>query len=145
MRAEPNGFYARLQPTPRIEAPKVVAVVLVFGSVGAVIALLATPQPEVRAWIVGGSVFFGLLLSAVIFGQGFFPLEIVGDERALSWSGERYAWAQLGGCVAEGGRLQLRSIDDRVLATADHLEPEAARWIAQVIAVSLHDEAPGEE
>ncbi len=137
VRAEEDGFYARLQPSPTPAPGVILGVVVAFGAVGGVLALLTSDEPVVQAWVALGSVAFGVLLWGFSFGQGFFPVEVRGDGRCLSWSGERYAWSQVGSCVAEQGRLELRGPDGAVLASADHLKPEAARWVADAVMASL--------
>ncbi len=139
-RPEGEGFYVRLQPAPSLQAPAVFGVVGGFGLAGGIIAMATTSEPYVQGWVVGGSVLFGLLLFAFSYGQGFFPVELIGDERCLAWGGDRFVWSQIGSCEAKAGTLRLRSLDGRVLAEAKHLQPEAAAWTAQLIEASLADE-----
>ena len=110
-----------------------------FGVVGLIIGWIASPVTTVRVWVAVGSAVFGLLLYGFSFGQGFIPVELQGDERVLSWSGERFAWSQIGSCVAEGTRLELRGKNGAVIASLDHLEPEAAAWTARLVEASLEE------
>ncbi len=137
VRAEDEGFYARLYPSPRPDWRALLGGAAVFGGVGVGIAAVLAEQPEVRTWIVASSLLFGALLYGFAFGAGFFPVEIRADDSVLYWGGERYPWSRVGACVADGGRLELRSPEGTALARVDHLRPEVARWIALAVTASL--------
>ena len=141
VRSEEHGFYVRLQPLPSPQLPVVAGVMAVFGLVGGGLALVASPEPLVQGWILVGSMAFGLLLWGLSFGQGFFPIELIGDERSLAWAGDRYAWSQIAACRAEGGTLHLVGPGERIIAQAKHLVPEAADWTARLVTLSLEHEA----
>ncbi|MEM6928732.1 MAG: hypothetical protein AAF602_17470 [Myxococcota bacterium] len=141
MRALDDGFYVRLNPAPSFNLGMAMLVVAGFGTAGLVIALFMASQPGAIPPIVGGSILFGGLLYALSSGSAFFPAEVQGDSHSLSWAGERFGWEQIGDCVAEGGRLELRGPRGGVLGTLDHLDPAAARWVAAVVMASL----PAEE
>ena len=136
VRNEERGFYLRLQPTPTPNVRIVAGLVVGLGALGTGLGMITSSVVEVQLWVVFGSIAFGLLLYGISFGQGFFPLELRGDERVLDWGGERFAWTQIGACVADGDRLELRSVQGTVLASARNLSPDAAAWTAKVIEAS---------
>ncbi len=137
VRALDDGFYVRLNPAPAFNLGMAFLVVVGFGAAGFVIAMVMGSASGVTMPIVGGSILFGGLLYALSAGSAFFPAEVRGDAHSLSWAGERFGWDQIEACVAEGDRLELRGAGGRVLATLEHLEPEAARWVADAVTASL--------
>lgn len=140
VRALDDGFYARLNPAPAFKPGMALLVVIGFALAGLTISVVMGVPVEARMPIIGGSILFGGLLYALSAGSAFFPAEVRGDGHSLSWAGERFAWDQIGSCVAEGDRLELRGLDDRVLASLEHLEPAAARWVADAVMASLQGE-----
>ena len=137
MRPEEDGFYVRLHPRPKAQPTMVVGVLVGFGLVGGVLGVLTSPEPVVRLWVGIGSVAFGLLLWGFSFGQGFFPVELIGDQRVLSWAGERHSWSQIGDCKADESTLRLLGVHGQVLAEVRHVVPEAAAWTAALVRASL--------
>lgn len=135
-----GGFYARLNPAPTFNLGMAMLVAGGFGVAGVIIAAVMATAEGSAMPIIGGSILFGGLLYALSSGSAFFPAEVQGDDHSLSWSGERFAWDQIESCVADGGHLELRGPGGRTLATLEHLEPAAAKWVADAIMASLPDE-----
>jgi len=135
-----DGFFVRLHPAPPVNLGVAIAVVLGFGLAGLLIAMVMASRPGAWGTIVGGSILFGGLLYALSAGSAFFPAEVRGDGHSLSWAGERFAWDQIGSCVADGGRLDLYGKGGRILGSIENLDPEAARWVADVVTASLPED-----
>lgn len=136
VRPNDDGFYVRLHPSPMPKGRVVLGVAALFGLLGGIIGWAMAEEPEVRAWIGFGSMALGVLLYGLSYGSGFFPIELIGDQRCLSWAGERYAWDQIDSCRASGGSLRL-VVDGQVVAEASHLDPAAAAWTARLVTASL--------
>lgn len=137
VRPEEDGFYVRLHPIPAPQGRIIGGIAAGFGLLGAIIAYVMSSEMEVVAWVAVGSTGFGVLLYALSYGAGFFPVELIGDARCLAWGGDRFMWSQISGCDAEGGTLRLRMADGRVVAEAKHLDPAAAAWTARLVTLSI--------
>lgn len=137
VRAEPQGFYARLSPRPRPTLRRFWLPLAGFAAVGGVLALATAAELELRLEIFLGITLFGLGLVGFAFGAGFVPIEISVDDTTVYWHGDRLPLAAVGDCRAEGGRIELVGKDGAVLAAAEHLEPAAARWVALAVKASL--------
>ncbi|MEN0062809.1 MAG: hypothetical protein AAGA48_11710 [Myxococcota bacterium] len=132
-----DGFFVRLSPAPAFNLAMAFAVMVGFGLVGFVIAQVMASAEGSHAPIIGGSILFGGLLYALSAGAAFFPAEVQGEAHSLSWAGERFSWEQIESCVADGSTLELRGHGGRILGTLEHLEPEAATWVAAAVNASL--------
>lgn len=137
VRPEGEGFYARLWPSPRPDPRRLVPALLVFAALGAGGALVAGEATALRVQVFAGVMLFGVLILAVAFGTRFAPVEITCDDDVVYWHGDRVPMTAVGGCRAVGGRLELLGRDGRVLAAADDLDPDAARWVAHAIRASM--------
>jgi len=141
VRAEPEGFYARLYPAPHPPLAAVGIGAVVSGLFGVGLALVMTETPEVRVWIVLASVSLVGLIGAFRFGAGFIPIEVRGDHAGLTFAGDRIPWSMVSGGAWHDGTLTVRGASGGVLAQAVHLRPDVARWVAQAIDASVQLEA----
>ncbi len=137
VRPEGQGFYARAWPRPPLGVLPLAGVMLGLVLIGVVASRLAGEAPALRVQVVLGTVLFGMLIAAVLYGYGFVPVEVSADDDTLYWAGERFPIGLVGSCRPEGGRLVLRGRDGRELGTIAHLRPEVAQWIGRAVEASL--------
>lgn len=137
VRALDDGFYVRLHPMPALQGRVVGGIAILFSILGAIVAYAMSEATEVWIWVTLGSAAFGVLLYGLSYGSGFFPVELIGDERCLAWAGDRYMWGQIRACEAHGGTLRLVLPDGRVAAEVKHLDPAVAAWTSRLVTASL--------
>jgi hypothetical protein len=137
VRAQGEGFYARVLPRP-VPSPRIWGPGLaVFLAVGVGLAWLYGDGGWLSIEIALCIVLFGLLLLAFAFGAGFFPVEIVVDDRTVTWGGERIPMGLVSDCRMAGRTLELVGPGDRILAKIEGVLPDAGRWVSLAIRASL--------
>ena len=137
VRAEREGFYARLWPRPALGpwriARSVAGILVVAGGVGALTGDELVLQVQIAALL---ALFLGLLY-AFSLGPGFVPVEITVDDHAVNWGGERFAIPAVRDCLVRDGTLELMGTTGTVLARIDGVDAAAGRWLSLAIRASL--------
>lgn len=137
VRAQGEGFYARVAPRPTVP-PRLWAPALgAFAAAGVGLALMLGDGGWLSVEIAASILLFGTLLLGFGIGAGLFPVEIVVDDRTVSWGGERIPMPLVADCRMVGRTLELVGADDRILAKIDGVLPEAGRWVSLAIRASL--------
>lgn len=137
VRAQGEGFYARLYPRPAPSPLQLTGVVLGFGAAGLGLALLFAESTSMAVQITAAILLFGVLLSSFVWFSGWFPVEVVVDDTVVNWNSERIPMALVRDCVAREGTVELLGEAGRPLAVVHHLQPDAARWLSLAIRASL--------
>lgn len=137
VRAQGEGFYARVLPRP-LPSPRVwVPGLGVFVVVGAGLAGIYGDGGWLSFEIALCILVFGLLLLIFAFGAGFFPVEVVVDDHTVTWGGERIPMTLVSDCRMVGRTLELVGSEDRILAKIEGVLPDAGRWVSLAIRASL--------
>jgi hypothetical protein len=137
VRAEGEGFYARVQPRPAVPWGLWGAAMTALLAVAGVLAAVIATDVVLAIQIVASVALFGALLLGFAHGSGYFPVEVVVDDERITWGGERFAIGMVEDCVVEGRSVRLVGAGHRTLAQIEGVDPEAGRWLALAIRASL--------
>lgn len=137
VRAEGEGFYARVWPRPVPPPGPTAAAVLGVATVAAAVGWFGGRDGWAQLYVGLSAALFLLLLLGFSFGARFVPVEIVADDRVITWSGERFPVGVVADCVLRGRSLELLGPEGRVLARVDGVQPEHGRWLAVAVRASI--------
>jgi hypothetical protein len=137
VRAEREGFYARVWPKPVLPARRIAGAAVGIAALSIAVALATGSDPWLRAEVGACVALFVGLLSLFSIGPGFVPVEIAVDDHAVNWGGERFPLPVVADCVVRDRVLELVGAEGRALARIDGVDAAAARWLSLAIKASL--------
>jgi len=140
---ESNGLYARVYPVPpvgRVLFKRMGSMLLMVAGAGVVLAVVGWgAELAARPWYLIYPSIFVLMIALLQHMSGFFPTEVAIDGQMLVWDSDRIPIGTVGTSLVEmNGRLVVRDLENREIASIEHLRPDVAAWLADAIQQSVN-------